>query len=161
MNHLTKRIGILPIFLAANMGHAELFLHTNHKCVSPVERREIHIYFNSEEVTLESAPQERSPEAACKMDYVKSGLTETLWTAAQDPYYCKAKARELIESLEETGFKCVSTSESARQRTHVEADLETPKPETKASLLDVPISEIDAQTIARGISEEGPGEKIE
>lgn len=162
LQHL-KHTGTLVILLAANIGNAELFLHTNHKCVSPIERREIHIYIKSDELVDGVAPGGE----ACKMDYVKGGLTETLWTAAQDPYYCKAKARELIEDLEETGFKCVSTAESAQRRAEINAKTDTPEPAAQVSVVDTSITDletpptINAVNVEESIEEVVPSEQAE
>lgn len=51
------------------------------------------------------------------MDYLKGEDVQTLWTASQDPFFCIAKAKELAERLEKTGFKCIATAESAREPT--------------------------------------------
>lgn len=80
---------------------AEIYLHTNLKCVSPAERREVHIYRNSYEVP--GGP-------ACRVDYLKAGETETLWTAQNSVEFCETKAQELADRLEGASFKCVATA---------------------------------------------------
>lgn len=92
---------LLLLSLNSAQLQAQLYLHTNLKCVSTVERREIHIYQN-----LNTTPE----DLACKVDYMKYGEIDTLWVAQSNTDFCVAKARELTDILESANFKCVSTA---------------------------------------------------
>lgn len=87
--------------LVSSLSVAELYLHTNFKCVSTVERREVHLYLNS-------GAQNDGP--ICRVDYLKGGVTETLWTAQLNAEFCETQARQLTERLENSSFKCVATA---------------------------------------------------
>ena len=91
---------LICLALCSLSAQAELYLHTNLKCVSTVERREIHIYQNS-------AEPPNGP--ACRLDYLKQEETTTLWTAQNNAKFCVSKANELVDRLESANFKCVST----------------------------------------------------
>ena len=83
------------------LAFAELTLYKNFKCSAPSERREVHIYRDTSEVT--AGP-------ICRVDYLKAGETNALWTAQNSVEFCDVKAQELADRLEAANFKCVATA---------------------------------------------------
>lgn len=69
-------------------------------CKSSTEVREVRTYTN------ESAAED--PDAlSCRVDYLKSGATQTLWSAHHGRAYCDDKASELVAKLTAGGqFSC-------------------------------------------------------
>lgn len=53
---------------------------------------------------------------ACRVDYTKDGVTEILWRAGNDPSFCYPRVRDLISTLEASGFTCTGTDG------HIECD---------------------------------------
>ncbi len=45
-------------------------------------------------------------DTGCKVDYTKSGNTQTIATAANDFSYCQEKSDKVRSNLEGSGFKC-------------------------------------------------------
>lgn len=108
---MRQLISFALLAAASLESQADLFLHTNFKCVSPTERREVHIYRRADEVTEGSAGQSAiNQEPICRVDYLKESETETLWTAQSSVEFCEIKADELTDKLEATNFKCISTA---------------------------------------------------
>lgn len=50
--------------------------------------------------------QQRLEKYACRVDYLKDGLTQVLWYARYEPSYCRAKAKQLVRKLEANGLTC-------------------------------------------------------
>jgi len=70
-------------------------------CKSSTEVREIRTYWR------EAAPAGQADAATCRVDYLKSGGTQTLWTARHDRAYCDGKAAALVAKLTASGtFHC-------------------------------------------------------
>lgn len=101
----------LWVFLAAAPAIAEEGGVTRYECTAGELTRQI----KSEEHCL-AERQETPGLDACRVEYTKDGVTEVLWRARHDPYYCYPKVRNLLSSLEASGFTCTGTDG------HVECD---------------------------------------
>lgn len=97
----------MPLCLFSVMpAKADPYLHTNMKCVSPTERREILLYLDGED---------EPNDFACRLDYIKYGERSTLWRAQQNESFCEEKMTELVSSLKNVGFKCVPTPTASEE----------------------------------------------
>lgn len=69
-------------------------------CRSSTEVREIKTY-------VSNAPRTASKEdLSCRVDYVKDGRTQTVWTSHTNRSFCDSKASDLAAKLEQSNFSC-------------------------------------------------------
>ncbi len=69
-------------------------------CKSSDEVREIRTY-------VRAAPAgSAGATAACRVDYLKGGVTRTLWSAHGGRAYCVDRAAQLLATLEASHFAC-------------------------------------------------------
>lgn len=69
-------------------------------CKSSAEVREVRTYWR------EASP-EHPGELSCRVDYVRAGAIQTVWSAHRGRAYCDAKASELVAKLTAGGqFSC-------------------------------------------------------
>jgi hypothetical protein len=69
-------------------------------CRSSTEVREIKTY-------VSNAPHTASKEdLSCRVDYVKDGRTQTVWTSHTNRSFCDSKASDLAAKLEQSNFSC-------------------------------------------------------
>ena len=69
-------------------------------CKSNTEVRAIKTYVSN--------PSDSDPAIAhgCRVDYIKNGKTETLWSSRTTRSYCDGKAAQLVAKLEASHFSC-------------------------------------------------------
>ena len=69
-------------------------------CRSNTEVREVKTYISN--------PSESGLAAAhgCRVDYVKSGTTKTVWSSRTSRSYCDGKASQLAARLQASNFSC-------------------------------------------------------
>jgi hypothetical protein len=81
-------------------------------CKSSSEVREIKTY--------NSVSPEGDPAAArsCRVDYIKNGMTQTIWSSRTSRSFCDGKASRLAARLEASHFSC-SPLRLQRQDTRV------------------------------------------
>ncbi len=69
-------------------------------CKSSTEVREIRTYVR--DVPRSGTGDERT----CRVDYLKGGVTQTLWSAHDGHAYCYARAADLVAKLTTNYFHC-------------------------------------------------------
>ena len=69
-------------------------------CKSSSEVREIKTY-------VSNAPDgDAQGSVGCRVDYIKNGTTQTIWSSRSSRSYCDGKAAELAAKLEASHFSC-------------------------------------------------------
>ena len=68
-------------------------------CKSNTEVREVKSYSNSEGTDLATA-------RGCRVDYIKNGSTQTIWSSRTSVSFCDGKASQLAAKLEASHFSC-------------------------------------------------------
>jgi hypothetical protein len=52
------------------------------------------------------SPSDRKPRGACRVDYIKNGVTRTIWSSETDLSYCAKQATQLVTTLVEAHYSC-------------------------------------------------------
>jgi hypothetical protein len=76
-------------------------------CKSNTEVREIKTYISNPS-GAESNPSgdDRAIARGCRVDYIKNGTTQTIWSSRTNRSYCDGKASRLAAKLEASHFSC-------------------------------------------------------
>jgi hypothetical protein len=69
-------------------------------CKSNTEVREIKTYISN------SSDADRALAHGCRVDYIKNGTTQTIWSSRSSRSYCDGKASQLAAKLEASHFSC-------------------------------------------------------
>jgi hypothetical protein len=69
-------------------------------CKSNTEVRAIKTYISN------SSDSDPALAHGCRVDYIKNGKTETLWSSRTSRSYCDGKASQLVAKLEASHFSC-------------------------------------------------------
>ncbi len=69
-------------------------------CKSNSEVREIKTYVSN------SSDRDRATARGCRVDYIKNGATQTIWSSSSSRSYCNGKASQLAARLEASHFSC-------------------------------------------------------
>ncbi len=62
--------------------------------------------------TIEVIYLQRESALPCEVNYIKNGVSETLWSARYEQGYCEARAAEFSKRQEEWGWVCEKTTSS-------------------------------------------------
>jgi hypothetical protein len=68
-------------------------------CKSNTEVREIKTYSSSSDTV-------HATDRGCRVDYIKNGTTQTIWSSRSSRSYCDGKASQLAAKLERSHFSC-------------------------------------------------------
>ncbi len=68
-------------------------------CKSATEVREIKTY-------ISNSAEGDAPARGCRVDYIKNGTTQTIWSSRTNRTYCNGKASQLAAKLEASHFSC-------------------------------------------------------
>ena len=61
-------------------------------------------------------PTEAQPRGSCRVDYLKDGVTKTLWSSSTGQAYCLKKATAFVTKLAEARYSCsLTTKEQPHQ----------------------------------------------
>ena len=74
-------------------------------CKSSSEVREIKTYVSASPVSA-SAESDRATARGCRVDYIKNGATQTIWSSRTSRSYCDGKASRVAARLEASHFSC-------------------------------------------------------
>lgn len=69
-------------------------------CKSSTEVREIKTYVSN------TSDEDRAAAHGCRVDYVKNGTTQTIWSSRTSRSYCNGKASQVVARLEASHFSC-------------------------------------------------------
>ena len=103
---LAQRLGAVPLACLAMAGAAmaeEEWTNApeSYICRSNSEVREIKTY-----VSAAARGDAQSGGLLCRVDYIKNGATQTIWSSRNSSSYCGARASELVAKLESGNFSC-------------------------------------------------------
>lgn len=69
-------------------------------CKSNTEVREIKTYVSN------ASGGDLATARGCRVDYIKNGMTQTIWSSHSSRSYCDGKASRLAKRLEASHFSC-------------------------------------------------------
>ena len=91
-----KRSIILCLTIALSMIAGLAVADESYVCTYGEKERVIAVVYQDQEMKL-----------PCEVHYTKDGITETLWSAENQPGYCEEKARELVQKQRDWGWLCI------------------------------------------------------
>ena len=94
---------VIACLIAAGSARAQddwLTTRESFLCKSNSEVREIKTYISNSSVA------DRAVAHGCRVDYIKNGTTQTIWSSRTDRSYCDGKASQLAAKLEGSHFSC-------------------------------------------------------
>jgi hypothetical protein len=98
-----KSAAILAFILLAGSARAQDDWATTREsflCKSNTEVREIKTYISN------SSDSDLAIARGCRVDYIKNGMTKTIWSSRTSRSYCDGKASHLAARLEASHFSC-------------------------------------------------------
>jgi hypothetical protein len=102
-NGACRGAAVMACLIAAGDARAQddwLTTRESFLCKSNSEVREIKTYISNSSVA------DRAVAHGCRVDYIKNGTTQTLWSSRTDRSYCDGKASQLAAKLEGSHFSC-------------------------------------------------------
>jgi len=98
-----RRAVLFAFLIAAGSAGAEDDWTTTREsflCKSNAEVREIKTYISN------SSDSDLAMARGCRVDYIKNGMTKTIWSSRTSRSYCDGKASRLAARLEASHFSC-------------------------------------------------------
>ena len=100
MNKLTVLCLVISVgLLAGTAGADETYI-----CTHGTQERIITIVY-----------QDQEAKVPCEVQYLKEGVTETLWSAQGQVGYCEEKAQALVEKQRGWGWNCEAAGEAMQE----------------------------------------------
>jgi hypothetical protein len=94
---------VIACLIAAGNARAQddwLTTRESFLCKSDTEVREIKTYISN------SSDADSAMARGCRVDYIKNGTTQTIWSSRTSRSYCDGKASQLAAKLEASHFSC-------------------------------------------------------
>jgi hypothetical protein len=103
VNGAFRVAAVIACLIAAGDARAQddwLTTRESFLCKSNTEVREIKTYVSN------TSDADRAIARGCRVDYIKNGTTQTIWSSRTNRSYCDGKASQLAARLEASHFSC-------------------------------------------------------